>query len=376
MQFKNERDRLIDMVEYAGELGLITVTDELKKQLVAGERTENQYILDLATHNYALEPFTDALVRISESIDINLASGEALDCLGRLFNITRFPAQPGMVDVTFNVELHEPEDIHIPAGTRVYCDGLDGSYGVYVTSEDAVLPSGVMSGTVRCENSEYGVCSPLPPESVTRIGDYGFTVTNPNGGTGGRNIEEDSDYRERIRSWSSALNIGTRQCIDNYLGMYDGLDSYRLVPLYDGVGTLKIVCDTLPTLLEQISSDVYENCMLVTDYPPLCVLPESTTLSSLELTVTRGDGVTGYTDDELKQLVVAQVETFVNGGVKRDSTRMRGLGIGDDFIPSQLVQYLLGEFPELVNIVPDSMEVVSVPDTNHFNIEETSVVIE
>jgi hypothetical protein len=205
---------------------------------------------------------------------------------------------------------------------------------------------------------------------------YGFTVTNPAGGTGGRNIEEDGEYRERVRSWSSALNIGTRACIDNYLGMYDGLDSYRLVPRYDGVGTLKIVCDTLPTLLEQISSDVYENCMLVTDYPPLCVLPESTTLSTLELTVSKGDGVTGYTDDELKQLVVAQVETFVNGGVKRDSTRVRGLGIGDDFIPSQLVQYLLGEFPELVNIVPDSMEVITVPDTNHFNIEQTEVAIE
>ena len=65
MQFKDEKDRLIDMVEYAGELGLISVTDELKKQLVAGERTENQYILDLSTHNYALEPFTDALVSIS-----------------------------------------------------------------------------------------------------------------------------------------------------------------------------------------------------------------------------------------------------------------------------------------------------------------------
>ena len=46
------------------------------------------------------------------------------------------------------------------------------------------------------------------------------------------------------------------------------------------------------------------------------------------------------------------------------------------FSPSRLVQYLLGEFPELVNIVPDSMEVVSVPDTNHFNIEQTEVVIE
>ena len=376
MQFKNERDRLIDMVEYAGELGLITVTDELKKQLVSGERTENQYILDLATHNYALEPFTDALVSISESIDINLASGEALDCLGRLFNITRFPAQPGMVDVTFSVELFEPEDIHIPAGTRVYCDGLDGSYGVYVTSEDATLPSGVMSGTVRCENSEYGVCSPLPPESVTRLEGYGFTVTNTSGGTGGRNIEEDDDYRDRIRSWSSALNIGTRACIDNYLGMYDGLDSYRLVPRYDGVGTLKIVCDTLESNLDQIQEDVYENCMLHSDVPPLCVLPDSTTLSTLELTITKGDGVISYTNDELTSLVEAQTRAFVEGGVKRDGTNMRGMSIGEDFIPSALIKYLLDSFPELVNVVPDSMDVVSVPDTNQFVIETVTVVIE
>ena len=39
MQFKDEKDRLIDMVKYAGNLGLITVTDELLKQLVAGEKT-------------------------------------------------------------------------------------------------------------------------------------------------------------------------------------------------------------------------------------------------------------------------------------------------------------------------------------------------
>ncbi len=376
MQFKTEKNRLLDMVTYAGELGLITVTDDLLKQLESGENTENQYILDLSVHNHALEPFTDALTNIYESIDINLASGEALDCLGRLFGVTRFPAQPGMVDVTFSVELFEPEDIHIPAGTRVYCDGLDGSYGVYVTSEDAVLPSGVMSGSVRCENSEYGVCAPLPPESVTRLDGYGFTVTNPAGGTGGRNIEEDSDYRERIRSWSSGLNIGTQACIDNYLGMYDGLDSYKLVPRYDGVGTLKIVCDTLPSLLDQISHDVFENCMFATDVPPLCVLPDSTTLSTLELTVTLGDGVMNYTEEELKQLIVSQVETFVDGGVKRDSTKIRGMGIGDDFIPAQLVQYLLGEFPELVNVVPDSMEVVTVLDTNHFTIEQTEVVIE
>jgi hypothetical protein len=29
-----------------------------------------------------------------------------------------------------------------------------------------------------------------------------------------------------------------------------------------------------------------------------------------------------------------------------------------------------------VNIVPDSMEVITVSDTNHFNIEQTEVVIE
>lgn len=376
MEFKDEKDRLIDMVEYAGELGLITVTDELLKQLVAGERTENQYILDLATHNYALEPFTDALTSIWESIDINLASGEALDCLGRLFNITRFPAQPGMVDVVFSVELHEPEDIHIPAGTRVWCDGLDGSYGVYVTSEDATLPSGVMSGSVRCENSEYGVCTPLPEECVTRLEGFDLSVTNPAGGTGGRNIEEDSDYRDRIRAWSSGLNIGTKACLDNYLGMYDGLDSYRLVPRYDGVGTLKIVCDTLESNLDQIREDVYENCMIHSDVPPLCVLPDSTTLSTLELTITKGDGVISYTNDELTSLVEAQTRAFVEGGVKRDGTNMRGMSIGEDFIPSALIKYLLDSFPELVNVVPDSMEVVSVPDTNQFVIETVTVVIE
>lgn len=377
MQFEDEKTRTIRMLEHLATYGNFTLTDEIRTQIRNGEKTENQYVVDFSTHAHSTEPFNDALMTIYHDIDINLASGEALDRLGRLWNIARFTAQPGFVDVTFEVNLYNPEDITIPAGTPVYCDGLDGRYGSYVTSETVVLNAGSMSGSVRCECTEYGTTAPLPEGSVTRIGDFGFSsVTNPLAGTGGRNIEEDDEYRNRIRNNMSVNTLGNRGFLENYLGHYSGLDSYALVPCYDGVGTLKIVCDTLESNLEQISADVYRDCIIDTDYPPLCVLPSEHSLQELTVYVTRGDGETRYTDDELIQLVESQIRTFLEGGLNRAGLHRSGYPIGRDFYPSELLSYLVQSFPECANIRLRENEVVPVDVVERIGVESVEVVIE
>ena len=119
MESKNETDRLLDMVQYAMNTGLINPDDTLLEKLANGERTENQYILDLATHSHSLQYLEDEIQEIRTSIDLNTASGEALDRLGVLVGVARYPAQAPSVMVELQAEVELGQDLNIPAGTPV-----------------------------------------------------------------------------------------------------------------------------------------------------------------------------------------------------------------------------------------------------------------
>lgn len=375
MEFKTETERLLDMVEYAMELGLFNPDTDLLEKVAGGERTENQYILDLATHSHALQYLEDELREIRDSVDLNTASGEFLDCLGRLVGVARYPAQAPQVLVELELEVEPAENIMIPAGTGVILRDMDPVYGEYVTSEDVVLVNGTSTGSVMCECTELGVHPALPEDSVLGLSNIGVTASNSSRGTCGRNIEDDDSYRERIRAWNAKYVVGTRACITDYLNHYAGLDSYNLVPKYDGGGTLKVVCDTLEENLEGIREGLVENCMSISDAEPLCVLPDVELITTLTLTITKSNVTNAYSDEELKNAILSQAYVFVNGGTTRSGLTRQGMVIGEDFNPSQLVAYLLGEFPECANIVSSVSEVVSVPDTARLTIEDLEVVI-
>ena len=375
MESKNEQERLMDMVQHAMNTGLINPDDELLEKLTNGERTENQYILDLATHSHAIQYLEDEIEEIRNSIDLNTATGEALDRLGRLVGVARYTAQAPRVMVELQAEVELGEDLNIPAGTVVEMRELESLYGDYVTSEDITVMEGTATYRVECECVDLGVHPALPAGCVTGLQDVMITATNPEGGTCGRNIEEDDSYRERIRAWNAKYVVGTRACITDYLNHYTGLDGYNLVPRYDGVGTLKVVCDTLEENLEGIKEGLIENCMSICDAEPLCVLPDVELITNLTLNVTKSNVTSMYSDEELRSAIWSQVYVFVRGGTSRTGLTRQGLMIGEDFNPSQLVAYLLGEFPECANITSSVVDVVSVPDMARLGIENLEVII-
>ena len=350
MQFETEQERLIRMIQYAEELGLLP--SGTAEHVLAGERTENQYVLDFSTESHAVQPIMSDLQELYENMDINLASGEALDRWGRLLHVTRYPAQAPRVVVSVELALENDADVVIPAGTTVTVDGQDSSiFGDYVTLEETVINAGTVNASFVAVGSELGFRPALPIGSVTGVDGFSFiSCTNTAMGTEGCNIEEDDDYRLRLNSSARVNTIGLRECFEDYLYHFDGLDSFYLVPLYDGVGSLKIVCDTVEELLPSIADGVTQNCKLETDKPVLCVLPESVALEAISLSVTRNPLIIGLTDDELGQLLIAQVHAFVEGGFTRDGLVRKGLGVGGDLYPSELLAYLMENFSECLNI--------------------------
>lgn len=365
MQFRTETEILLEMVELAMSKGLISDDDDLVARIRDGSNTSNQYVLDLATHAHILSQLEEELSVIVQDMDVLLATGEALDRLGRLVGVARYSAQAPIVDLQLELVLGASSDLNIPAGTRVLYTSQEGMTDEYVTSEACTINEGTTSTSVRAECTEKGYHRRLEAESVYALEGVDVSVSNAEAGTNGRNIEEDDEYRLRVMDWASSTIVGTRARITDYLSHYDGLDSYKLIPRYDGVGTLKIVCDTLQSELANIASGVDENCMLATDYPTVCVLPESETLAQLELECVLGE-LGNLTQEELTQNIISQVWTYIRGGTMRNGTSYSGMGIGEDFYPSQLLQFLQGQFNEVLNFSTD-LSVVSVPDTSLFD---------
>ena len=363
MQFRTENEILKEMLQYAKDKGL-QLTDTDIEEIIKGNLTANQYVIDFATHSFIISQLENNQETIYNNQDINTATGEAIDNYGRLLNVARSMSQPSRVDVRFELSSASEEDITIPSGTKLILVDLWELRGVtYRTTSDITINAGVTSMEAVAENENYGYTQKLPADAV--IGVEGFpliTASNENPSTSGNNIEEDDDYRERVKTWILNLEKGTRASFDNYLSNVSGLDSYNIIPRYDGVGTVKVICDCLPSLLEDIREGIQRNCMLETDYPVAVAIPESETIPSITLDIVLNPNPVTLTTSEIKELLVNQTITFVEGGYTRRGQTRQGMSIGEDFVASTLVAYLLGQIPEVLGIVPTIN--ASSPDPN------------
>ena len=97
MNFKTEQEIHLAMIQKAQERNLISEADDLVERVANEEQTENQYVLDLATHAYILHDFTMLLEEMYTGVDIGTAMGEQLDRLGHLVNVPRLPGIPAQV---------------------------------------------------------------------------------------------------------------------------------------------------------------------------------------------------------------------------------------------------------------------------------------
>lgn len=374
MQFRTETEILNQMLMYAQEQGLIETSDELVSAVANGQRTENQYVLDLASHAYVLSQLEQEVSIVYDNMFLNTATGEFLDRIGALVNVARYPPQAGKVELVISAPISLEEDVTIPAGTTCITGSQNNVYGEYVTTEEVVLHAYTENVSVIAECVDLGFGPRLPEGAVTGfVGIQNLSVTNPEEGTPGKNMENDDEYRIRIYEWAAATQLGSKTCIENYLNQYDGISSYALEACYDGVGTLHIIADTLTSSLESIRDDVYNNCMLISDIAPLVTLPDKISLPTLTFNVKLTSNIT-MSLDELKELIAAQVIVFIGGGNTRIGNSISGLGVGKSFEPSQCIQYLLTQFPEIINIYCDDMDTVEIDVTEQLIPGEVAIV--
>ena len=373
MEFKTEDQIFIEMAADAENRGLIKTSNDLINDIIQRKNIENQYLLDLATHAKQLNDIERKLENIYINTDIDTATGDALDIIGKLFNINRLQAAPATIEITITNPATSDNNIIIPAGTKLIIDNIVSDEPYYM-AEAATIPAGVESVTATVESENYIYHVPVPAGSLMQLeGFNNLNVSNANDGTTGRNIEEDTPYRERIKKWYLIYTRGSRECIENRLTANNLIKHYNIIPLYDGVGTLKIIADTTPAELENIPTDIYNNCMYSTDAPPLCIAPTDYIITELNLNIKIRD--TTRTNGEIRQLIEAQTRAHISGGYKNDGSYNKGLNIGEPLIISQLIQYLLNEVPEVYSITSDADEITTIEPDEKIKIYSIVVTI-
>lgn len=356
MEFRNEEEILREMITDAENRGLIKTNENLIENVINKKYIQNQYLLDLATHANILYTQEKKIKEIYENMNINTISDAALDSIGELFNIERIPGAPATIEITITNPVLSNEQITIPVETKLIIDSIITGGEPYYLTEEVIIPAGVESVTTTAESERYIFHNPVPVGARMELENFNnLLVTNEHESTTGRNIEEDDELRQRIKNASKINTRGTRDCIENYLNNNNLVVKYNLIPLYDGPGTIKIVIDTIETELENISHELQEQCMYITDPAPLCVQPDLKIIENLNINISILNNIS-MTPDEVKQLITAQIKAYINGGLKRDGTYNKGLNIGAPLYISQLIQYLLNEVSEVYSITTDAQE--------------------
>lgn len=130
---------------------------------------------------------------------LRYARGEVLDALGEFAGVYRIEAIPATTTIRFSLKEAITQNIIITKGTRVTSDYTR----YFATTETAVLPAGSLYVDVDVQSTEGGSdYNGIPVGEINVLVDliaYIDSVSNISVTSGGGEVEDDEDLRERIR---------------------------------------------------------------------------------------------------------------------------------------------------------------------------------
>lgn len=136
------------------------------------------------------------------------ASGDYLDHIGALLEVTRLEASHAMTTLKFTLSESQSSVVIIPAGTRA---SPGGGNILFATTESVEVPSGSTEITVTAECTVSGVQgNGFIAGQIRRLVDpfpYEMTVTNITESYGGSDKENDENFRERIQIAPESFSV-------------------------------------------------------------------------------------------------------------------------------------------------------------------------
>lgn len=361
------RDMLVDSYT----LQLLTNDEHFLEYINNRQDIENNFVLSLST--YALQDSKDyeQMTNIYNSNDIEKAVGTDLDILGDKCGTTRPQATKNSVTLTFSVDEIVDYDITIPQNTIVY----DNNGISYYTVSDATIIRGEYETETGALSVNTGGMNMVEPLTLTNCNTLpsNITVTNLQSSSGNHEAYTDDEYRQLLRNWTYSHIKGTQEAYTEFFANYHGLDDYRLMPRWDGAGTLKIIVSPsndwiINDLYEKLSEETF---LLIED---VTITGAETKIVDIKCTINIDiDSATSYGDmdyDQVRELTERAITVYINGGTRRNGTYYQGLGIGEDVIPYQIGLFIHEEIPEIKSV--DFRDTIQTIDNVFYPNEFTS----
>jgi len=191
---------------------------------------------DTALH-YFYEPYAGRLAeleqqlqQVHEALRVDDAEGQELDYLGERLGVSRREAEKSTGEVKFSRSTEATKDYYIQKGTVLETGSIDSIE--FVTTEQGLIESGTKEDTVKVEarrsGSQANVASNTITETFSDI--VGVeSVTNPVQTSGGRDIEKDKSYRNRIKTSVGEIDVTSGQVIFNELSSLEYVKEIRFI---------------------------------------------------------------------------------------------------------------------------------------------------
>ena len=342
------------VLNYSLENGLISHAEEFPSFIADKKDISNYYVMDKAVIADIVAMVYEDLTAVHNSIDVDLAEGEDLDNLGTIRGVARPLATYAMAEITFTINQILDEDVSIDGEIIVSTEkGIQ-----YRTLEEIYIPVGENSATVQAIALEPGTESKVIENTLTNIEteidvEGNITCTNKKGSSGGTEDYTDDQYRELLKDWIKIHLKGSDEAYEYYFASFEGLDSYRIVPNWDGTGTVKVILDPgtdyqLNEAYEDLQNIVSQATEDITMFSPIEKKIDIYAIINVDI-----DQINPYSlgeKEQIKSKILAAIKTFIDGGYTNDGMYYIGLELGEDFIPHKLAVFLDEEIPELKNI--------------------------
>lgn len=205
-------------VDFLGDMSLETVTKELltgyaeyyeQATGIAPElKPANRDRIILQSAALLLYQIIELIDREGKSNLLKYATGSALDNIAAIKRLSREPAQPAKTTLRFSLAEARPDDVTVPAGTRVCTE----SEIVFFTTEAVTIEAGKVDVTVLAEAEVPGLSgNGYPAGTVTELMDlvpYIDSVTNTVITSGGKDVQSDEDFTLDIYNAPRGTSMG------------------------------------------------------------------------------------------------------------------------------------------------------------------------
>ena len=339
IRIKDHREILASLIALAHEYGLLSDDTAFLDRIAKGEAIENVYVLFLAAFASALAQYYDDLNALIESLDLDRAQGPDLERLGSLVGVERRGPTRSIVPVVFSRKSDSKDEIEIPVATRLKTE----KNVVYETTSRIVIPPGEPEARAYATSVDAGPATRIGVGELTEFVDRieGVEVFNPEPSSGGRSAEDDEELRQRIRMWAFQHQRGTLTAYQAVLDRVPGLRSYRIVPRWDGVGTVKIIVDPpLPIVRDYVEDALDDAKSADEDVKVVKVKAREIDVHCIASVAIEEAHRIGLDAESVERAIKQDIRVFIDGGRLSTGEIHDGMGIGENFKPFKLVSFI------------------------------------